>query len=137
MLENILNHIILPRNFPQERSPNFVTEELELLKRMLKNVESLSEDIPMNTLQMMQTLADFHLKTCPKTIKRNINNLQPGETFAMFVRSQNCALMIHMLPEAPADSENIVVATFPGKVHPKEVYDNPSDLEVCKLHIRI
>lgn len=130
MLENLLNHIVLPRYLPQNRSPNFVTEELELLKRMVKNVESLSEFIPMNTLKMMQSLADVHLKPNPKTIKRNISNLQSGETFAMFVRSQNCALLIHMLSEASADSENIVVATFPGKLHPTQVYGNPSDLEV-------
>lgn len=130
MLENILHHIVLPRYLPQERSPNFATEELELLKRMVKNVENLSDVVPINTLQMMRSLEDFHQKPYPKTIKYNINKLQPGETFAMFVRAQNCALMIHMLPEAAADSENIVIATFPGKLHPKEVYANPSDLEV-------
>lgn len=131
MLENLMNHIVLPRYLPQNRSPNFIAEELELLKRMVENVESLSDDVPINTLQMMRSLADVHLKPYPKTIKKNIGNLQPGGTFAMFVRSQNCALLIHMLPEeAPADSENIIVATFPGKLHPKEVYGNPSDLEV-------
>lgn len=130
MLENLLNHIVLPRYLPQNRSPEYITEELELLKRMVENVESLSEVIPINTLQMMRSLADVHLKPYPKTIKRNISNLQSGGTFAMFVRSQNCALLIYMMPEAPADSDNIVVATFPGKLHPKEVYGNPSDLEV-------
>lgn len=133
MLENLLNQIVLPRHLPQNRSPNFCAEELELLKRMVDNVESLSESVPANTLQMMRTLADVHFKPYPKTIKKNINDLQPGETFAMFVRAQNCALVIHMLSDAPADSENIVVATFPGKLHPREVYrGNLSDLEVLK-----
>lgn len=131
MLENLLNHIVLPRYLPQKRSPNFCAEELELLKRMVQTVESFPEEMPENTLQMMRSLADFHVqKPFPKTIKLNIRDLQPGGTFAMFVRSQNCALLIHMLPKAPANSENIVVCTFPGKLHPKEVYDNPSDLEV-------
>lgn len=133
-MENLMNHIVLPRYLPQNRSPNFALEELELLKRMVATVESLSDEIPINTMQMMRSLADVHLKPYPKTIRKNIGELQPGGTFAMFVRSQNCALLIHMLPdEAPTDSENIIVATFPGKLHPKEVYGNPSDLEVCKI----
>lgn len=131
-----MNHIVLPRYLPQNRSPHFITEELELLKRMVETVESLSQEIPINTLQMMRSLADVHLKPSPKAIKRNITDLQPGGTFAMFIRSQNCALLIHMLPEeAPTDSENVVVATFPGKLQPKEVYGNPSDLEVWKFNL--
>ncbi|XP_031636747.1 uncharacterized protein LOC116349465 [Contarinia nasturtii] len=129
MLENLIVQIVLPRYFPPERSPNFVAEELELMKRMLQNVESLSDYVPINTVEMLRCLADVHLKLDPTIIRNKINFLQPGETFAMFVRAQNCGLLIHMLPEAPADSEDIIVATFPAKVHPREVYNNPSDLE--------
>lgn len=135
MLENLMNQIVLPRYLPQYRTPHFAVEELELLKRLVETVGSLKNDVPINTVQMMRSLDDVHQKPYPKTIRKNIGELQPGGTFAMFVRSQNCALLIHMLPEeeAPADSENIVVATFPGKLHPKEVYGNPSDLEVCRI----
>lgn len=108
-----------------------MAEELELLKRLTKSVESLSNFIPPNTLKMMRSLNDVHVLVQPKTIKDKINNLQSGETFAMFVRAQNCAISFHRNQESP---ENIIVATFPGKVHPKEVYNHISDLVVRCLH---
>lgn len=128
--ERLLNHIVLPRYQPQTRSPNFPAEELKLLERMVQSVESLSSFLPLNTLKMARSLAAVHLNLTPSTVTNEINNLQPGETFAMFVRMQNCAIIFHMLANAKANSEELVVVTFPGKLHPKEVYTNPSDLEV-------
>lgn len=127
--ENLLNHIILPRYILQERLPDHESEELELLKRMAEEVEKLNDHIPANTLKMIRSLAKVHSNPTPNanTIKEEINGLQPGETFAMFVRRQNCAIIIHMPPN---DSNNVIVATFIGKVHPKEIYEHSSDLEV-------
>lgn len=143
-MENLLNHIVLPRYLPQKRSPNFANEELKLLKRMVNNIKDLLEYIPLNTLEMIQSLDEIHSKPHANTIRNKMIHLKPGQTFAMFIRSQNCVLMIHMLPNGPADSdsvpnvssdsENIIIATFPGKLHPKEVYSNPSDLEVRLYH---
>lgn len=104
-----------------------MAEELELLKRLTKSVESLSNFIPANTLEMMRSLVDVHVSVKPNTIEDKLSNLQPGETFAMFVRSQNCAISFHRDPEEP---EDIIVTTFPGKVHPKEVYNHVGDLVV-------
>lgn len=131
--ENLFRHIILPRFLLPYRTPNFPLEELELLQRFAENVEQLADHVPPNTLKMIRSLAKVHLNLRPSAIKEEINGLQPGETFAMFVRFQNCAIIIHMLPNAPSDSNNIIVATFLGKVHPDEVYKNPSDLEVTNI----
>lgn len=107
---------------------------------MVKNITDLREFIPINTLEMMQSLDEIHSKPSANTIRKKMIHLKPGKTFAMFVRSQNCVLLIHMLPNEPADSEtvsnassdseSIIIATFPGKLHPEEVYGNPNDLEV-------
>lgn len=134
--ENLLNHIVLPRYIPQYRLPNFPLEELELLKRMAENVEKFADSIPANTLKMIRSLAKVHLELTPKAIMEEINKLQPGETFAMFVRLQNCAIIIHMPSKGSTDSDNnVIVATFIGKVNPNEVYKNPSDLEVTTIFI--
>lgn len=55
----------------------------------------------------------------------------------MFVRRQNCAIMIHMKSvEANEANEfgNVIVATFPGNLHPSEVYKYDSDIEVISQH---
>lgn len=59
-----------------------------------------------------------------------------GDTFAMFIRHQNCAIMIHVpaneLINTADEPENVIVATFPGSLHPRDIYENEnsSDLEV-------
>lgn len=128
--ENLLNHIILPRYIPQLRSPAFVMEEWELLKQIAETVEEFAKYIPENTLKMIRSLAKVHLNLTPNVIRDEINKLQPGETFAMFVGLQNSAIIIHMLADVSSDLNNIIVATFPGNLHPMEVYNNQSDLEV-------
>ena len=131
--ENLFRHIVLPRYMLPQRTPDFLSDELELLTRMAESVEQFADCVPANTLKMIRSLAKVHSNLTANVIMEEINGLQPGETFAMFVRYQNCAIIIHMLPNVPADDNNIVVATFLGKVHPKEIYENPSDLEVMGI----
>ncbi|XP_031621557.1 uncharacterized protein LOC116339677 [Contarinia nasturtii] len=127
--ESLLNHVVLPRHLPQLRSSELHSQELELLMRMVQNVESLAESIPANTLKMICSLAEVHRTRTASTISNKINDLKPGETFAMFIRRQNCAIMIH-LPFASAGGTNdAIVATFPGKINHNEIYENSSDLE--------
>lgn len=131
--ENLFRHIILPRSVLPRRTPNFLTDELELLRRMAETVAQFGGYLPASTLKMMRSLAKVHSNLTANAIMEEINGLHPGETFAMFVRYQNCAIIIHMLANVPDDGNNIVVATFPSKVHPEEIYRNPSDLEVMDI----
>lgn len=98
--------------------------------RMVENVESLSKSIPINTVNMVRTMATVHRNRMADTVSKEISNLKPGGTFAMFIREQNCAIMIHSRSESKSGSNNMIVATFPGRLHPDEIYNNPSDLEV-------
>lgn len=129
--EALMDHIILPRFLPQSRSQDFHPQELELLMRMVHNVESLAPFIPENTLKMVRSLATVHRSRMADIVSKEISNLKPGETFAMFIRRQNCAIMIHHSQStARAGTNDMIVATFPGRLHPNEVYKNASDLEV-------
>lgn len=53
----------------------------------------------------------------------------------MFVQRQNCALMIHMPIKGNGietdENTTVIVSTFPGNLHAKEIYDHQSDLQVC------
>lgn len=57
-----------------------------------------------------------------------------GDTFAMFIRRQNCAIMIHVpangLININDEPENVIVATFPGSLHPRDIKEHLNDIEV-------
>lgn len=125
----MITHVVLPRKLPQARSSCLHEQELGLLKLMSCTVRGLEEWIPPNTLSMMDSLERVHVIQSPQIVTTEINALQPGNTFAMFVRRQNCALMIH-LPSTQNYLMNAIVSTFPGNLHPDEVYKHSGDLEV-------
>lgn len=124
--ETLLNHIVLPRFLPQVKSEEFHSEELELLRRMVDNVHSFDDSIPANTMAMLDSMVHIHRNRTENTVSAEINRLEPGRTFAMFIRQQNCTLMIQM----QGNANDVIVATFPGKLHPNKIYGNPSDIEV-------
>lgn len=56
-----------------------------------------------------------------------------GDTFAMYVRRQNCAVMIHVPANEMVsvdETKNVIVSTFPGNLHPREIYQHSGDIEV-------
>lgn len=126
--EALMNHVILPRCLPQNRSNNYHSEELALLSNMVRNVEHLANWLPEKTVKMFRALDRVHKTPSAQSVSTEIRNLKPGDTFAMFVRRQNCALMVHMPPKG--DGDRVVLATFPGNLHPKLIDSAESDIEV-------
>lgn len=136
--ECLLDHIILPRVLPQSRHRNLLRHELLLLRRMVDTIDNCSKWIPNATADLFHSMKRVHCSPSKvEVIHTEINALRPGGTFAMFVRKQNCGFMIHMPKEqdySKSDTPNtVIVSTFPGNLHPREVYSHPSDLEVS-LH---
>lgn len=130
--EDLLKHVLLPRVLPQEKSANLHGDEMNLMSVMVDNVERMAEYLPKNTVGMFQRLRRIQQMRTGECIANEIKALQPGETFAMFVRRQNCAFMVHKT----ATGKDVIVATFPGNLHPKEVYGHRSDIEVCPTDFR-
>lgn len=130
MHEVLMNHVILPRYLPQHKSKNYHHEELALVFNMTENVRNLAKSLPRNTVSMFDRLARVHQTLTPSVVSTEIRKLQPGETFAMFVRRQNCALMVHKPPDGNGD--RVIVSTFPGLLHPKLIASAGSDIEVSK-----
>lgn len=135
----LLNHIILPQFLPATTSPRFHQTELKLFDEMFNTVMDLSHSIPKETVALFKSMHKIHHKLTPANVSREINALQPGDTFAMFVRRQNCAFIVHV-PAGDAvvngKPQNAIVATFPGRLHPNEVYKAESDIEV-NFHLQI
>lgn len=133
----LLRHIILPRFLPQAKSSYFHQTEIQLMQQMAQNVFNLSEKIPMQTVKLFESFLEIHKESIPNqnTISTEINVLRPGHSFAMFVRRQNCMFVIHAPPNhsenvANTAPQDVIIATFPGNLHPEEVYKHDSDIEV-------
>lgn len=131
--ENLLNHIVLPRDLPQTKPPLF--NELKLMNHVIENIEHLAKWLPVKTVEFLRRFSKVHLQSTPDpdVVSKQINSLRAGDTFAMFVRRQNTTFMVHMLPNEYNDnkkSQKIIVSTFPGNVHPSKVYEADSDIEV-------
>lgn len=129
--ENLMNHVILPRYLPQMKS--LEEHDLQLMSLMVENVndKTFSGFIPPNTLKMIRGVAHVHRTLNQEIVSNEIGQLKPGETFAMFVRRQNCAVMIHMPTDINQNqSDHVIIATFPGNFHPKYLHACESDVEV-------
>lgn len=130
-----LNHVLLPRVLPQTRKDSYETG-LDLLNQMVCDIQSLAEfyELPPKTVNFMLKLRQIHTNCTPQTVLSAINRLGPGDTFAMFMRYQDCGILFRVPPnETPNDVKNVIVAPFPGCLDPSEIYKHDSDIEVICL----
>lgn len=132
----LLNQVIFPRVLPQQK-PHYA-HELDLLMLMVENVIRLKKWMPSKTVELLETLKTVHIDGKPRSssVSEFINSLCPGKSFAMFVRAQNCVLIVHMPTHQTSkikEMQNVIVATFPGNLNPREIYKYDSDVEVIFL----
>lgn len=127
----VMNHILLPRKLPQEQYDSCHTD-LELMNQMVEIVQRLAEHLPARTVKLLKKMHQIYLKCTPKAVSEAIKTLGPGDTFAMFLRSQNCAIMFHVPKDENVDNvQNVIIATTPRSLAPSEIYNNAaSGIEV-------
>lgn len=128
----LLDHVILPRELPKKKSS--FNHEQALIDQMIENVDNLSDLLPQKTVKMMKRLKRVNYECTSAVVSELINELRPGDTFSMFVRKQNTAIIFYVPDHTGVDNDgkpdNIIVATFPGCLHPRTIYENESDVEV-------
>lgn len=127
----LLNHVVLPRVLPQEKA-RFMHQQ-ELVIQLVDTVENVSEWLPTKSVEMMERLKRVTREYTRTVVSEIINELEPGDSFSMFVRRQNTTIMFY-IPKTDENSaeepQNIIVTTFMGTLHPKEIFKHESDLEV-------
>lgn len=132
----ILDHVILSRMLPQQKTS--YTHEQALIEQMIENAENISDLLPQKTVEMMKRLKRINYECTPKMVSELINELRPDDTFSMFVRKQNTAIIFHVPKHTKLNDagkpENIIAATFPGCLHPRTIYEHESDVEVNYLN---
>lgn len=137
--EYLLHHVVLPRTLPDEYPVNQEELELRLLKQFVENLENCSKWIPSATVRLFQSLRQTHETRTPDNITEEINQLQRGDAFAMFVRQQNTGLLIYMPQEQSNDNgiEDLNIVTFPGNLNLGNVYNHPSDFMVIMNFFKV
>lgn len=131
--ESVLNHVILPRTLPKELPENAANEENVLISRMTEAVVSCAGWIPERIVRNFQRFKRTHSDLTAKTVSRQIDALEPGDTFAVLVKQQKCVFLVHMpLSEEDAYGTKMVqIGTFPSAASSKEIYKCSGDLQVC------
>lgn len=127
----LMYHVVLPRVLPDKSSEFLHETESNMINYMVKNALAWERYMPPETLKMLRKLRSLHYTCKLETVRSDINNLKPGESFAIFVRAQHCGMMIHVPPnEMIGNVQNVIVSTFPGRLDAKEIYSHDSDIEV-------
>lgn len=129
--EFMLTHAVLPRYLPEQK-PQF-SQQRALMTEMMKTITNLEEWMPSKTVQFFKRFKELHgngTSISSSLIQQQIRSLSADDTFAMFVRRQNCTLIIHKLADGLND---VVVATFPGDLLSSEIYKHDSDIEVISI----
>lgn len=138
--ESLLNHVILPRALPNELSENAIHEEKILISRMTDAIVSCAGWIPGRVVQNFQRFRRTHSDLTAKTVSRQIDTLEPGDTFAVLVKRQQCVFMVHM-PLSERRHTNgtrlVQIGTFPSAAFPKDIYKCSSDLQVSESNVVI
>lgn len=117
----LMDHVLLPRVLSQKSPEKLFNTEVYIINQMTRIADDwATKGLPPKSAELLQMLMTFHIECNPKNISENINNLQPGDNFAMFVREQHCAILFHVPSKENAD--DIIVAVFPGSLDPSEIY---------------
>lgn len=141
LIENLLNHILLPRHIPNNATDDFGDQEHAFLELMWEAVHHSAKWLPPNAVAMFTSFFNVQHMSMAADIHRAINSLRPGRTFAMYVQCQNVVFMCHMPAQPktngePDEETPVIVATFPGRVSAREIYSQPMDLEVSSSSLR-
>lgn len=135
--EQILNHIVLPRVLPNKSIGNHEHQELIILSRLVKSLEINAKWIPPATVRFLESLNRVHVNRNSTVVSEEINALQPGEIFGIFIHLQDTAFLIHMPNDQNHDdTKSVLVSTFPGSVPLAEIYKHDGDFEVIEFKIK-
>lgn len=123
--EFYLNHVILPRYLPAEKQ-GFV-KQLKLMNEMVQTIIE-TPCMPRETIHLFEQFKRLHndtkIENLNQELKSQIRSLRSGKTFAMFVRRQNCTLLVQK------QQNSVILATFRGDMKSTDVYSHDSDIEV-------
>lgn len=125
-ISQLIPHVFLPLELPGEIDLNSVaSDENQLLSLLLHTIQQFKHISEVEeTCVIFETWVKVQVKGhCGiSNIRDGIRNLPPGRLFPLYVRAQNCGLLISIPKGNP---ENIVWSTFPASQKSSTVTGEP------------
>lgn len=130
-IELQLQHLLLPRFLPRMDYSSYNIGS-GIMNQMMGTVQNLAEHLPPKSVELLEKLQlHYSYNLTPQTILQKINGLRPGDSLAIFVEHQDCAIMFRIPPnEISNNVENVIVASFPGSLNPNELYEQYDGVKV-------
>lgn len=130
---HMLDHVILPRKLSSATTELLPQTEVELLENFIDTFRVFHETdiIPDVTKHLFKNLKTLHgrcAKLDQKTIAEQIDALEPGQIFGMYVREQNCAILVYAPPDNTDDQW--ILSTFHPSLPNAVISGNRSDVQV-------
>lgn len=129
IFEILVDHVFLPKKISGTNpAVNIDEQDEKLLSFILDSIENSSVQLPESTAHLFRTMVDVQChRDWEKTkIAFHIQSLLPGHMFGLYIRKQNCGLLIY----APPNGDRIV-STFQASVPNEIICSSPSDVQVC------
>lgn len=123
--KHMITHVVWPRQLPSKDNEDS-QHETALIALMADTLESFDDAdiIPVSTSRLFRGIFNIRSSSDAYTISSEINRLQDGEMFGVFVQQQKCGFSI-FIPKSEklaAQRKTAIVSTFPVWIPNEEIY---------------
>lgn len=129
VLKQIAQHVVFPRCLSHNESTHLQLEELQLTAMLYTTIVANKNKFswPPSTIKLLESFMKISPLDDANDVSTEIKNIDAGEMLGMYVRQQNCALILY---RPSANDEDYIVATFPTKLDAYQIHQCNSDLQV-------
>lgn len=131
----MIDHMFLPRKLFEASTKMLHEVENTLLEHFITILETFHEkgDLPDTTIDFFRNLRKIHTDRASlnkQTIARQIDAVKPGQMFGMYVREQNCGILIYAPKNLAAEW---IFSTFHPSLENEVISGNENDIQVRRL----
>lgn len=110
IVKRLIPHVFLPLKLPGAITESIISEEKHLLLMLQQIIEQHKHIAQIDeTCNVFQSWVKVQVHDCE--ITGQIKSLRPGQLFALYVRAQNCGLLVSVPKQYP---DEIIWSTFPA-----------------------
>lgn len=131
LYELLVDHVFLPKRITGIHPKEIDQQENLLLSFIWDSMIHSHIELRDSTNHLFETMVNIHCHGgMEKTrISDHIKSISPGQMIGLFIRQQNCGLLIYRQPQ----NREIIVSTFQASVPNEIICSSPSDVQVSFL----
>lgn len=129
-----MDHVFLPQKLLEAvPADELHTTEVALLQWITKIIKNFDENEPLDaTKHLFQNMADIYGENDLNylNVAAQLDNLQAGQMFGIFLREQNCGVLIYSPKDITSLVNRRIISTFQSSVENKVISGNSGDIQV-------